>query len=461
MQQKILSVGIDLGTTTTQIIVSQLYMDSSDNVIPEVKIIEKKIIYRSDIYFTPIETDGQVDLEKLKKILMKEYKKAGINKENINTGAVIITGETARKKNAQRVLHALSQFAGDFVAATAGPDLESVLAGYGAGAAEVSKNGTAVLNFDIGGGTTNAVLFADGEIKGTFALDIGGRLIKLNKQQEVVYISEKLLPLISKLSLKINVGRKILWTDLCRLAQEMADILFKISEGNSLTAIQRKLFISNEIKEIQAHKIMFSGGVAEFIYKKITMQKIEDIAQYGDIGPLLGQMVREKFTTVQNKLSEPREKIRATVIGAGNYSMNISGSTVIIDDDIVPLKNIPVLFIAQIYAEKAEQEITEKLRLFPDILPAIAFSGPKAPSYEMVKKIAQIIIAGMGKRINKMLIILLENDFAKALGMILKRLLPEVKIICLDCIKVHDGDYVDIGKSVGKVVPVTVKTLIF
>ena len=462
MRKNLLSVGIDLGTTTTQVVFSRIWLEYSSAMIPEVKIAKKEIIYSSKIYFTPF-IGQNIDLSGIKSILETEYANAQIDKKQITTGAVIITGETARRKNAEEVLHALAEFAGNFVVATAGPELESVLAGFGAGAAEVSETkGTAVLNFDIGGGTTNAVLFEDGCVKDAFALDIGGRLVRINSQGIITYVSECIKPLINELNINIYIGHKAMWNDLCVLTGKLAEVLFNISKGQTLDPVENELFIGQGVCGSRLHQVMFSGGVAEFIYSEDVIHNIEETAAFGDIGPLLGYMIRRKFMAEnEEKVIKARERIRATVIGAGSYSMSISGSTVVTDNDAVPIKNVPVLFVKETDMGLFAKELSAKLKIYPDALPAVAFYGPEAPSYEYIKKLARAIVSGLGTRIEGVLIILVENDFAKALGMTLEQLLPNMKIICLDHIKVHDGDYVDIGKSVGKVVPVVVKTLVF
>ncbi|MGL5085887.1 MAG: ethanolamine ammonia-lyase reactivating factor EutA, partial [Clostridium sp.] len=155
MREELLSVGIDIGTSTTQLVFSKLIIENiaSNFTIPRISIVDKEIVYRSDIYFTPLISLTEIDAEGVKDIVDTEYKKSGINKADIKTGAVIITGETARKENANDVLHTLSGFAGDFVVATAGPDLESIISGKGAGAHIYSKeHSTSVVNIDIGGG---------------------------------------------------------------------------------------------------------------------------------------------------------------------------------------------------------------------------------------------------------------------------------------------------------------------
>ena len=170
MHEVILSVGIDIGTSTTQLIFSRLTIENraSSYTVPRIDIVDKEVIYRSKIYFTPLRSATEIDAEAVKRIVREEYQAAGMTPEMLRTGAVIITGETARKENANEVLEALSDLAGDFVVATAGPDLESVLSARGAGTDALSKEKrTAIANVDIGGGTSNIAVYEKGVLRGT------------------------------------------------------------------------------------------------------------------------------------------------------------------------------------------------------------------------------------------------------------------------------------------------------
>ncbi len=210
MKEELLSVGIDIGTSTTQFSFSKLIVENtaSSFSVPRISIVDKEIIYRSDVYFTPLISNTEIDALKVKDIVELEYKKAAIDKKEIKTGAVIITGETARKENANEVLHILSGFAGDFVVATAGPDLESIISAKGAGAHIYSKEkSTTVVNIDIGGGTSNLALFNRGEVIETGCLDVGGRLIKIDKNsKKITYISPKIQRIIKDKNFNINLG---------------------------------------------------------------------------------------------------------------------------------------------------------------------------------------------------------------------------------------------------------------
>ena len=195
MRETLLSVGIDIGTSTTQLVASRLTLENraAPFSVPRIAITGREVVYRSGIHFTPLLSDSVIDAAGVRDIVAGEYREAGLRREEVETGAVIITGETARKENAREVLSALSDFAGDFVVATAGPDLESILAARGAGADEYSReHGCELLHFDIGGGTSNGALFLSGALKDTCCLDIGGRLIKVAEDGTVTYRSPAL-----------------------------------------------------------------------------------------------------------------------------------------------------------------------------------------------------------------------------------------------------------------------------
>ncbi len=463
-ENEMLSVGIDIGTTTMQLVFSKITVCnvSGSFSMPQIKIRSKKIIYKSDIYFTPLNFYGNIDLQEIKNIITNQYFKAGINKKDISTGAIIITGETAGKQNAEQVLNALSEFSGDFVVATAGPDLEAILAGHGSGASELSKKESQkIMNFDVGGGTTNAAVFKDGAVKDSFALHIGGRLIRLDAEFKITYVSEKIKKLIKHLNLDLNVGSEAELNQLKKLTDAFATILIKIGKNETLNKESNELFISHVAAGLNTEAYTFSGGVAEFIYKDMNSYNRKCISQYGDIGPLLGYSIKEVFTKHKLKILEAKEKIRATVIGAGSYSMAISGSTIVFDDELLPIKNIPILKLEREENGIIEDDIINKVRMYRDSNIALAFIGPRSPSYAKVKAISEAIVQGLKERSDP-IIIIIENDFAKALGQTIKNMLNDSKkVICIDQIKVENGDYVDIGKSILGVLPVVIKTLIF
>jgi len=470
MGTEILSLGIDIGTTTTQVIFSKFTVKNvnASFFIPKVEITDKVILYKSDIYFTPLTLEDNIDFKGVTEIVKNEFRKAGISKSSVSTGAIIITGETARKDNAEIIAHELSDILGDFVVAEAGPDLESVLAGFGAGTYELSKNmKKRVINFDVGGGTTNACLFNCGEMEDCCALNIGGRLIRLDQSGKVIYISDKIKFIIGNLKLNIKIGNTAQFFELKKLTDKMAKMFIQLAGFEEIESDTNELFIGHKNKGIKVDYITFSGGVSEYVYGDKEIKSMEAAIKFGDIGPLLGYSIRGAFEELKDRIITPREKIRATVIGAGNHSVSVSGSTVIFDEEILPIKNIPIVKVPESYFQddnikKMGEHVSKEISVYEGKPTALAFVGPKNPSYVQIKAMAEEVIKSFENSENDTIIVVVQNDFAKALGQTIKnRLGSSKKVICIDGISMSSGDYIDIGKPVAGVIPVVVKTLVF
>ncbi len=433
-------------------------------MIKETIIEGKEIIYKSPIVFTPLLDEVTIDFLKVKAIVSEALNASGVKKEDISTGAVIITGETARKENAIEVSKNLSEYLGDFVVATAGPKLESLLAGYGSGAADMSKSlNRRIINLDIGGGTTNVAIFNCNKCEQTFALDIGGRLIKFNDAGEVIYVSKRIEFLIKKLGISIKIGKRVELEALESICKKLAQSLLEVCCLKEMCEDTKRLFISEGFESFKADYISFSGGIGEYIGKAREEISVKAILKHNDIGPLLGCCISKEFEKYREKLLSPKEKIRATVIGAGNHSLTISGSTITFDKAAMPLKNIPIIKPFE-KEEKLSEIYTQgmkKLDMYEDTAIAVSLIGPKSPSYEEIKLIGNEIIK-LFEEINGPIIVVLENDFAKALGQIISLNLKEKRsVICIDKISTNNGDYIDIGLPIGNAIPVVIKTLIY
>ena len=440
MSEKLLSVGLDVGTTSTQMILSELTVDNRAGsfAVPEMEIGERKILYKSPIHFTPLIRGELVDGDGIRAIVDAEYEKAGIVKDQVDTGAIIITGETSRKENARVVLDALSDYAGEFVVATAGPDLESILAAKGSGAVEFSeRTGKTVLHMDIGGGTSNLALIENGKITATTCLNVGGRLLKMDAGGRTQYVSPVLEGLFSQ-----RIGDYVNQ----EAVQELAKILVQALEMAAGLRKRTELFENLRTAEAGAAwpevpagtVISFSGGVADCIETE------QPWLAFGDMGPELGRAIREsRLCRGEYVLGE--ETIRATVIGAGCHSAQLSGSTVFLQNMELPLKNLPVVESA---AELAALD-------GPGVL---AIPGIRSPKYEQVAELAGKAAAEFG---NRPVLLALQEDMAKALGQqIALRRGKDAQVLCIDRVKLKAGDYLDVGTPVGPALPVVIKTLI-
>ncbi len=472
MSEHMISVGIDIGTTTTQIIFSKLTFENQGSCfsVPDVSIVNKEILYLGNIYMTPLLSEDMINVEAVKEIVEKEYWHAGIAKAAVETGAVIITGESASKENSRLVLNKLSDFAGDFVVATAGPDLESDIAGKGAGALEYSKKHKCrVINVDIGGGTTNIALFSDGVVIGRTCINIGGHQICVEKGR-VSYVSKRLDHLQKKGHGYIEKGDKVSERDIITLAKRMSDVILEaIGEKEKKELNEHCITYGSSILELdhKADYVFFSGGVAECIKPSGSS------FAYGDIGDILGTELFNHENFPRDRWVKTKEAIRATVIGAGMHTTQISGSTITCTRKEFPIKNVPVFKVEEMEIQDLingkYKNLMGKIMDFCIQRDAekfiISFCGEKSVKYIKLVKLAK----GLAE-VYKMLaykgpvLVIVYHDCAKALGQLIdSEFNYQKEIICIDGIAAMLDNFVDYGKPImdGMVIPVVVKTLIF
>ena len=443
---ELLSVGLDVGTTSTQMVVSRLTVENRAGAfsVPELEIGAREVLYRSPVHFTPLLGIDRVDGGALRELVAGEYAAAGIRRGDVDTGAVIITGETSRRENARAVVEHLSDFAGDFVVATAGPELESVLAAKGAGAVAWSaRTGRRVLHFDIGGGTSNLALIEDGHIAATACLNVGGRLVKLDSRGRITYVSpvldgiyhgkvgeeprpEELEDLAGELAQVLEMAAGV------READERLDRLVTKETGGLPPALRATPLINAGGECV----ISFSGGVADCI------EQAHPPLKFGDIGVLLGRAIRQS-RLCRGEYMLGAETIRATVIGAGSYSTQLSGSTVFHQNITFPLKNLPVA-----------ATVSGLSRLDG---PGVLVVEGEALDFAGVRDLAKKLMAS----VKPPLYLAASGDMAKALGVQLALGLgPAAEILCIDRVCVGEGDYLDVGAPIGPALPVVVKTLV-
>ncbi|MBR6825460.1 MAG: ethanolamine ammonia-lyase reactivating factor EutA [Oscillospiraceae bacterium] len=448
MRESLLSVGIDVGTSTTQLVFSRLHIRNEAGAfsVPDFGISSKEVLYRSKVYFTPLLSEEVIDVQGLREIVDREYEAAGVEKNQVQTGAVIITGETARKENAREVLNALSGYAGDFVVATAGPALESVLAGKGAGAEAYSRNhGCSVVNLDIGGGTTNLALFENGELRDTGCLNVGGRLMKF-RDGKCTYLSPVLRPYFNCEASPWEVAQFL---------TEILEEALGFREGNRYLG-----FITDKLCK-PGDFLSFSGGVADLILHS----RSEDFA-YGDLGVLLGRAIRHSALWGEDRCVPSGETIRATVMGAGLHTTELSGSTIFYRNMEFPLKNLPVAHLTPEEELLPQEELIPRIRqrldcLAPKDSPCVlSFRGLQNPKFAELCKLADTVALAMEDR--EALFLSPQRDMGKALGQAVHSLLPGKPLLCLDGLSLPEGTYLDVATPIagGQVLPVVIKTIV-
>jgi ethanolamine utilization protein EutA len=468
----LLSVGMDIGSAGTQVIFSRLHLRRmGEDLSSRYLVVSREAVFQSPVALTPYRSDELIDETRLGEIIDAAYRDARLGAEDIDAGVVILTGEALRRENAEAIAGILAEHGGEFVCATAGHHMEAMLAAYGSGAAKASlDHGKRVLNVDIGGGTTKFSVVEHGRVLATAALHLGGRLLVVDAENRIVRLDPAARGIAAHAGFGWRLGDVAAPEELDRLAEWMADALISALRGEAPPAV-RELWLTEPIGVLsQVEAIMFSGGVGEFVYGR------ED-RDFGDLGRRLGEAVRERLDRLPWPLLPAGECIRATALGASEYSVQLSGNTIYISDlrALLPRRNLQVLQPAfdcpdEIDAEKLAAAIREHFAAF-DLVEgetevALALHWRGAPSYARLKRFAAGIAKGLPKTIaaEKPLYLVLDGDVAQMLGNLLREeFVAKSELLVIDGIVLWDFDYIDIGRLrlPSNTVPVTVKSLVF
>jgi ethanolamine utilization protein EutA len=469
---KLLSVGIDVGSSTSHLVFSRItlkreqsFFNPSNRFLP----INREIVYEGQIIFTPLSNSNTIDIESVINFIQEEYKKANIATNMIDTGAVIVTGEAARKQNAAEIVKRISSETGKFVSATAGPNFEAFLGAMGSGIVKYSQTTQrTIMNVDVGGGSCKLSIISNGYIHSTAAIRVGGRLLGIDKKYKIWRIDEPSYILMRELNMNYQLGDIISEKKVRILAKKYAEVLLEVMRGPTKSNIAKKLMLTDNLDfTIPIDEYSFSGGIAEMIYGETK--------EFDDIGKYLAQEILNLMNSLNLPVVEPDNKIRATVIGAGAFSLSISGSTCFVDKNIkLPVFNIPVIPVNVTFedfsARKVEEEVNRTFKNFDfeegkDSV-ALYFTRPILSSSERLLIFAKALERALPNSVanKKMIILLFGMDIARILATTIRRETSiKTNLICLDELILKAGDWIDIGEPLhnGEAYPVTIKSLIF
>jgi ethanolamine utilization protein EutA (predicted chaperonin) len=468
------TVGIDIGSSGTQVIFSRVHLRRlAEDLTSRYYVVARETLFQSQVALTPYQSEEHIDDVKLGTLIDDAYVAAGLPPEQIDTGLVILTGEALRRENAQRIAAIVSEKGGEFVTATAGHHMEAMLAAYGSGAARVSSDqAKRILNIDIGGGTTKLGLLENGKVIATAAIHIGGRL-QVVEDGRIVRLDPAGRHHAARAGFAWQRGDRVVTGDLQKVAETMADALVAAIRVRPLPPDLARLYLTDPIADLtHIDGVMFSGGVAEYVYTR------ED-RDFGDLGRRLGAAIRARIDSgaLPWPVLPAGECIRATALGASEYSVQLSGNTSYISapGKLLPRRNLQVLLPPFACAERIDpDELARAIRnhitafdlddIDRDIALALRWSGP--PSHPRLLAFAQGIQRGLAERIAKRLplYIMLDGDVAQTLGHLLR---DECHIasdlLVIDGVILWDFDYIDLGRirMPSYTVPVTIKSLVF
>jgi ethanolamine utilization protein EutA len=465
--RRLLSVGIDVGTTTTQLIFSALEVTNRApvNQVPRYEFTRREIVHQSPVIATPFTAERTIDVAQLLAFIDAQYQAVKLTRADIESGAIIITGESSKTRNARATIMQVSDQLGDFVVATAGPHLESIISARGSGAAEYSRaNAAQVLNIDIGGGTANYAVFAGGRAIDSACLNVGGHLIETDENGRVTRVHEPARLICRELFGDADPQRLSL-AQLDAVAARMAALVVEVANG-TLSPLARSLLMTDALREAYACDAVFiSGGVGACLYHP---EAVAAPFVYRDIGPLLAGALKPLLDP--RTLVEPAQTVRATVIGAGAHTLSLSGSTIWVSTASLPIKNLPVAHPAVsdvVGLGAAWDQAVRHLDLDP-AHDAYALALPEGiePLYRNIVAAAdelQSFCRQSAAGNAHPLLVICAQDLGKALGMELQPQLAGRELAVIDEVLTREGDYLDIGLPIfdGNLLPVTIKSLAF
>jgi len=469
------SVGVDIGSSGTQVAFSRLHLRRlSEDLTSRYVVVRRETQYESPVHLTPFAEAGDelyIDSLALGELLDAAYAEARVAPEQIDTGVVILTGEALRRRNAELIASVVSERAGDLVCATAGHHMEAMLAAYGSGAVRAShQRGLRVLNVDIGGGTTKLTLVDHGRIEATAAFHVGGRLVAADRDGTVVRLEPGGARHAARAGIPVRLAGRIGDEDLGVIAEAMAEELIAVLGGSAAT--EPGLWLTDPLPALgDVDAVMFSGGVAEYVYGTETRS-------FGDLGPRLGAALAA--AAAEGRLPGPMvpadARIRATVLGASEYTVQLSGITSYIGapERTLPRRNLPVarphyelgeVVDAAVVAEEIRRHV-ERFGVGADGDLAVALPWSGEPDYQRIRALAEAVTVGLAPRIEAgtPLYLVLDADIARTLGLVLVDELGVASdLVVLDGVLLRDFDYVDLGRvrEPSGTVPVTIKSLVF
>jgi len=382
----------------------------ADSLSSRYVVVERTVLHRSPIVLTPYAAGDVIDAPALRTAIASWYSSAGLARADVDTGAIVLTGTALASHNAQDLANLFSDEGGAFVCATAGHALEATLAAHGSGSvARSRRERETILHVDIGGGTTKLAVIEEGAIVATSAIAVGARSRSAGREPD----------------------------ERRRIAGELADAIVAATRGDPV-ATELQLLPALP-RGSAAARITLSGGVAEYASGR-------ERADHNDLGRELAAALLARRSAFPAPLEVATDGIRATVIGASQFTVQVSGSTIGVGAPL-PLRNVPVV------------RLGGDLRGSGPVAIAVKWEGE--PEHTRIRALAERIAAATDRR---PLVVASDGDIAATLCAVLRdELRFKGDLVTLDGLDLGELDYIDVGAPVtpSGVVPVIVKSLVF
>lgn len=458
------SVGVDIGSATSHLLFSRLELErSGDRYV----LVERVTFHESDVLLTPYRPDGlRLDDDALGRFIDEQYQLAEVSPDEVDTGVLILTGLALERENSYAVGELFANQAGKFVAISAGDNLEGTMSAYGSGAAELSRRAGPVLHVDIGGGTTKVSLSEDGRPVSMVAFDIGARMVVVDEDGTVVRLEPSAIRAANRLGVDVALGSRVAPADLGRIAALLVDELLGELDGRpGQLRLARQDVIS---VPAAVGAVTFAGGVSDYIFDRTA-------ARYGDLGVFLADAVKNRFDQLPGPVVETDSGIRATVLGASQYTVQVSGNTIHVEPtDLLPLRNVCVVAPSfswpdEMSVDRVSDEVRAALRRFDftegtvPVALGVSWRGPA--SYARLDTFSRGVLAALAPQLagGHPIVFVFDSDVGGLAGLRLQEIAPQAGIVSIDGIDLREFDYIDVGSILpaSGVVPVVVKTLVF
>ncbi len=468
-QKELVSVGIDIGSSTSHLMFSRLLLQRrSLEFSSRFEVVEREVVFRSPVLLTPYLDKDTIDTDALKQFIHRAYHESGVETLKVDTGAVICTGEAVKKKNSEAITRLFAGQGGRFVCATAGANLEAILAAHGSGAVARSHD-CAIMNADLGGGTCKLALVKNHAILETAAINLGARLVAWDGNGVVNRIEDAGARIAQWAGVPLTLGKPLSHKHKVALAELIAQLLFEFLEGKKLSPMAEELLVTPAPSlPRDGAQLLFSGGVSEYIYGR-------DGQDYGDLGPILAESIRTRLPNCSLKMGKSDEGLRATVIGASQYTIQVSSSTIFLSrEGLLPIRD---LLVVTPNFEGSEPSVDGVARAIEKAFTrydlhvherpvALFLRYPWQNSYATWKTLGQGILQSKALWGHQNpLVLVAEADVGALIGAILKEELElEGDVVAVDEIAVGEFDFIDIGEELSRskaAVPVVVKSLVF
>ncbi|MGH7760914.1 MAG: ethanolamine ammonia-lyase reactivating factor EutA [Candidatus Dormibacteraceae bacterium] len=415
---ELLTVGVDIGSSTSHLIFSRLRLARlAQSLSSRFVVISREVLHQSPILPTPFTPEGIIGIAELQAFVDRSYRDAGMAPDQVDSGAVILTGRALEKRNSRAVGELFESYCGRFVCATAGHNLEAILAAHGSGAVAFTRSRLELhLHVDAGGGTTKLAMVQAGSVLATAALEVGARVEHPDGPAGMARAVEA-------------AGR----------------------------GANDPLLLTPPLPGMAPAAVTFSGGVAEYLYRR-------EKRRFGDLGPEFAGELSSAFGAGGWRILPCGEGIRATVIGASQFTVQLSGNTVHLSShEILPLRNVPV---ADARSGSIAQSLARLDRGDGEGALALALAWEGEPRYSSVRALAGRIAEALPRTLETgtPLVLAIDADIGRSLGQLLvEEFAPDARVAALDGLELRELDYLDVGEMLrpAGVIPVVIKSLAF